>query len=72
MENFENGSFGKLFKKRNFGKLNLKIGTLENYFENEISETLKIGTLENYFKNWSENKIIWKFGILKIIQKNNL
>ena len=27
----KNGSFGKLFEK-----LNLKIGTLENYFKNEI------------------------------------
>ena len=72
MENFEKGSFRKLFVKRNFEKLNLKTGTLENYYKNEISETLKIGTLENYFENWSENKIIRKSGILKIIQKNNL
>ena len=72
MENFENGSFGKLSEKWNFEKLNLKIGTFEYYFKNEISENLKIGTLENYFENWSENEIIWKSEILKIIQKNNL
>ena len=59
MENFENGSFGKLFEKWNFKKLNLKIGTLENYFENEILEILKIGVLEIYLKMESLKK---KFG----------
>ena len=49
-ENFENDSFGKLFEKWNFKKLNLKIGTLENYFENEILEILKIRVLKNYLK----------------------
>ena len=52
MENLKNGSFGKLFDKWNFRKLNLRIGTLKNYFENEILKNLKIGTLEN-LKNWS-------------------
>ena len=47
----KNGSFGKLFEKWNFEKFNLKIGTLEIYFENEISENLKIGTSKNYFEN---------------------
>ena len=63
MENFENGSFGKLFEKWNFGKLNLKIGTLENYFENEILEILKIGVLEIYLKMESLKKKIgnWNF-----------
>ena len=51
MENLKNGSYGKLFEKWNFEKLNLKIGTLEYYFENEILENLKIGVLENYFEN---------------------
>ena len=50
LENFENGSFGKLLEKWNFKKLNLKIETLENYFKNEISENLKIKVLENYLK----------------------
>ena len=36
LEILKNGNFGKLFEKWNFGKLNLRIGTLENYFENEI------------------------------------
>ena len=36
LENFENGSFGKLFEKWDFRKLNLKIGTLENYLKIEV------------------------------------
>ena len=48
LENFENGSFGKLFEKWNFRKLNLKTRTFENYFENEILENLKNGVLKNY------------------------
>ena len=67
MENFENGSFGKLFEKWNFRKLNLKIGTLKNYFESEISENLKIGTLKNYLKIEGKNKIIWKSGIFSYL-----
>ena len=34
---FENGILKIKFGNWNFGKLNLRIGTLENYFENEIS-----------------------------------
>ena len=43
----KNGNFGKLFEKWNFGKLNLRIGTLENYFKNEILENLKNWSLKN-------------------------
>ena len=65
LEILKNGNFGKLFEKWNFGKLNLRIGTLENYFENEIQENLKIGTLENYFENeLLENLKNWSFGKL--------
>ena len=39
----------------------INFGILENYFENEI--------LENYLKIEVKKKIIWKFGILKIILK---
>ena len=63
LEILKNGSFGKLFEKWNFGKLNLKIGTLENYFKNGILENfkklefwkikLKIGVLKIKFKNWN-------------------
>ena len=60
MENFENGSFGKLFEKWNFKKLNLKIGTLENYFENEILENFKNWSFGNLFENGIFKKKIWK------------
>ena len=72
---FDNGILKIKFGNWNFEKLNLRIGTLENYFENEISESFKMGTLENYFKNeilenlknWSFrklNKKNWNFEIL--------
>ena len=75
---FENGILKIKFGNWNFGKLNLRIGTLENYFENEILENLKNWSFGNLFENGSLKKIIWKLkfwklnskiGILKIKKK---
>ena len=77
---FDNGILKIKFGNWNFEKLNLRIGTLENYFENEISESFKMGTLENYFKNeilenlknWSFRKLNKKIEILKFYLKTEV
>ena len=69
MENLKNGSFGKLFEKWNFRKLNLIIETLEYYFENEILENLKNWSFGNLFENGSLKKIIWKLKFWKLNSK---
>ena len=63
LENYSKMEFRKIkFKNWNFGKLFLQwnFGKFKNW------------SFEKLFENWSENKIIWKSGILKIILKNNL
>ena len=77
---FDNEILKIKFGNWNFEKLNLRIGTLENYFENEILENLKNWSFGNLFENGSLKKIIWKLkfwklnskiGILKISFENS-
>ena len=63
MEIFENGTFGKLFEKWNFKKLNLKIRILEN---------LKIGALENYLKIEVKIRLFENLKFWKLFLENNL
>ena len=57
------GSFGKLFEKWNFGKLNLKIRALENYLGMEV---IKIK-----FRKWSFGKWSLRIGIFEIKFERN-
>ena len=45
------------------------MGTLENYFKNEILENLKNWSFGNLFENGSLKKIIWKLKFWKLNSK---